>query len=168
MRRVILFIASSLDGFIAAKNDDLSWLFTEGEYGYKKLINSVDTLLMGRKTYEILLTFGAWEYSDKNCYVFSNKKIEDKRIMVSNDPLSITKKLLKENGKDIWLIGGGKLIGSLVNEGLVDEIILSIHPIILGEGTPLFPEIKKWVNLVAKKAEKFDSGLVQLTYEFKK
>ncbi|MBI2542252.1 dihydrofolate reductase [Candidatus Woesearchaeota archaeon] len=166
MRKLILFIASSLDGYIAGKNGDISWLFTDQDYGYGKFFASIGTLIMGKKTFEVSLTFGGWPYPGKKCYVFTrNKHKNDSRVDFANNPVRLTKELLKGHGKDIWLVGGSKIISILLNAGLIHEIRLYVHPIILGSGIPLFKNIDKKINMKLIKIKTYSSGLVQLHYK---
>ncbi|HSB47387.1 MAG TPA: dihydrofolate reductase family protein [Candidatus Bilamarchaeum sp.] len=169
MRKVILFIASSLDMFIARKDGSVDWLFTDGDYGYRKFYESVDTVLMGRKTYELALKLGD-SFGGKNCVVFSRSAGRKAKgnVKFASDPASFTEKLRAAPGKDIYLVGGGQIVSALLNAGLVDEIVLSIHPIILGTGIPLFDSIGKSVKLSLEGSEKFPSGLVQLKYSVAK
>ena len=167
MRIIILFIASSLDGFIARENGDVSWLFTDADYGYKNFYKSVDTVIMGRKTYEKSLEFEKEPYKDKKCYVFSRNKSPRKfeNVEFVNDAVSFAKKIIKSKGRDIWLVGGSDIISIFLNNGLLDEVIIYQHPVILGRGIPLFKKIKKDVKLKFVKSRIYKSGLVQLNYE---
>ncbi len=164
MRKIVLFIASSLDGFIARENGGTGWLFSDADYGYKKFFASVDTVLVGRKTYEQALGFGSWPFEGKKCVVLSRKKLRDKRVEFSGDAVSVAKKLKRQKGKNIWLVGGSQIIFALMNAGLVDEIILSIHPIVLGKGIPLFASITRETKFALAGVKRFKSGLAQLHY----
>jgi dihydrofolate reductase len=167
MRKIILFIASSLDGFIADKDGKVDWLFTNGDYGYQKFFDSVDTLLMGKRTYDQVLGFGEWPWHGKKCYVFTRKRRpkSDSNVTFVDNPVHFTKGLLNESGKDIWLIGGSQISSLLLNAGLIHEIIISIHPVILGNGIPLFENIDKLKRLKLTKSQPFKSGLIQLSYK---
>lgn len=170
MRKVILFIAASLDGYIARKDGAIDWLFTEGDYGYQEFYQSIDTTLTGNTTYQQTLTFGEFPYPGKTNYVFTRNQNQAKHnqvTFVSSDVPDFVRQLKQASGKDIWLVGGGQINTILLNAGLIDEMIVSIHPIILGEGIPLFagqPREKK-TTLVAVKS--FDSGLIQLHYQIR-
>ena len=173
MRNIKLYIASSLDNFIAGENGSIEWLFSDADYGYAKFYDSIDTILVGRKTYEQSLTFDEYPYTGKRVYVFThNAKAEGikKRMpgiqYIDNNILDFVTNLIKEpnSNKDIWLLGGGEIVSMLLNADLVDEIILSIHPIILGKGIPLFKNIEKRINLRLRESVSFESGLVQLRY----
>ncbi|MFP4060164.1 MAG: dihydrofolate reductase family protein [Bacteroidota bacterium] len=167
MRSVILFIATSLDGYIAGKDGNLDWLFTDGDYGYGNFINSIDTTLMGYNTYNDILSFGEYPYPDKKNYVFSrtHKKEDDHPTeFIYTDIPKFVRELKNKKGKNIWLVGGGQVNTVLWNEGLIDELIISVHPVILGEGVTLFSGKKQVKNLKLNSMQKFDNGLVQLRY----
>jgi dihydrofolate reductase len=170
MRKVKLFIASSLDCYIAREDGGIDWLFTDDDYGYTKFYDSIDTIIVGRKSYDQSLTFDDYPYKGKKVYVFTRKKIrknnneQDVEYIDTNIQDFVTS-LTQSIGKDIWLIGGGEIVSVLLNAGLVDEIILSIHPIILGTGIPLLRDIQKEVNLKLENSLSFDSGLTQLYYK---
>ena len=168
MRKIILFIASSLDGFIAKRNGNVDWLFMDADYGYSKFYSKVDTVIMGRKTYEKALEFEKHPFKGKKAYVFTRKSsLKAKNIDLVSDPVTFTKKLKGLSGNNIWLVGGSDIISILMNAELVDKIVVSIHPILLGKGIPLFQNIKKEINLSLAKSVKFDSGLLQLHYDVK-
>jgi dihydrofolate reductase len=170
MRKVKLFIASSLDCYIARQDGGIDWLFTDDDYGYTKFYDSIDTIIVGRKSYDQSLTFDDYPYKGKKVYVFTRKKIrknnneQDVEYIDTNIQDFVTS-LTQSIGKDIWLIGGGEIVSVLLNAGLVDEIILSIHPIILGTGIPLLRDIQKEVKLKLENSLSFDSGLTQLYYK---
>ena len=125
-----------------------------------------DALIMGRKTYEQVLTFGDWPYSGMKCYVCTSKKLKDnENVEISSDAVSLVKDLKSKDGKDIWLVGGGGLNGSLLSEGLVDEIILTIIPVVIGEGIGLFDKVSNDVKLKLTNSKEFKSGMVQLKYQ---
>jgi dihydrofolate reductase len=170
MRKVKLFIASSLDCYIAREDGGTDWLYTDADYGYAKFYDSIDTIIVGRKSYDQSLTFDIYPYKGKKVYVFSRKKErknnneQDVEYIDTNIQDFVTS-LTQSIGKDIWLLGGGEIVSVLLNAGLVDEIILSIHPIILGTGIPLLRNIQKEVNLKLENSLSFESGLTQLCYK---
>jgi dihydrofolate reductase len=170
MRKIKLYIASSLDGYIASEGDGIDWLFTDEDYGYAKFYDSIDTILVGRKTYDQSLKFDEYPYKGKKVYVFTrrtdrNKNAHYVEYINADIPSFVRGLLLQSVGKDIWLLGGGEIVSILLNADLIDEIILSIHPIILGgKGIPLFSNIKKQVKLQLLESIPFGSGLVQLCY----
>ena len=166
-----LFIATSLDGYIAGPDDDVSWLFTDADYGFDEFYTTVDTLIMGRGTYSVLQKMGRWPYHDKRTMVVTRSEkleITTPNTAYFNGPLVQLEELLKEQGvKRSWLVGGGELIASYLNEHLVEEVVVSVHPILLGHGVPLFPTSIPSTRLHLIGAESFDSGLVQLKYKIK-
>ncbi len=165
---VILFIAAGLDGYIAGPDDDLSWLFTDADYGFSRFFGGVDTLIMGRGTYEVIRTFGEWPYPGKRTIVVSRSselKIETPETeLYSGDLPELIEKLSADDCKRVWLVGGGELIRSFLEQGLLDEISVSMHPILLGKGVPLFPGGFRRTLLLLKDTTVFDGGLVQLNY----
>lgn len=166
MRKIILNLAVSLDGFIAGPNGEYDWCLTDADYGLTPFIGSVDATLMGRKTYEVVLQFGA-PYPTLTNYVFSrtiNNSEFNNVVFVDEDIPSFVKNLKEKPGKDIWLYGGGEIIDQLMAHNDVDELILSIHPILLGNGIPLFKKHNHRTHFKLKDAIKYESGLVQLIY----
>ena len=167
MKKVILFIAISLDGYIASKDGSIDWLFTDSDYGTNAFMKSIDTILMGRKTYEQAVEFGLDFYKGKKIYVFTkSKKLKAAEgcEIINEDVISFTKKLIKKKGKNIWLMGGGELSSSFQKKNLINEYSLFVHPIILGEGIPLFKNLSKVSTLELKSYKRFDSGLVRINY----
>ncbi|AKG23537.1 dihydrofolate reductase family protein [Calothrix sp. 336/3] len=166
MSKITLFIASSLDGFIARENGEIDWLFTDADYGYTEFYDSIDTIMMGRKTYEQILTFPEYPYPGKTAYVFHRSP----HLYNHPDVIFINQNLLDfvpniiPNSKGIWLVGGGEIFHEFLKLNLIDEIILSIHPIILGTGIRLFLNSPDQINLKLNASQKYDSGLVQIHY----
>jgi len=153
-RKMILFIATSLDGYIATEDESLDWLFEvegEGDNGYSEFFHRVDTVLMGRKTYDWVVknTNGDFPYKDEKCYVFTRSPLENNENVqfVNEDVVSFTKELKKNDGKNIWLVGGGELIHSFLQEKLVDELIITVAPTLIGKGIPLFKKSDVQINL---------------------
>lgn len=166
-----LFIATSLDGYIAGPDDDVSWQFTDADYGFDEFYNTIDTLIMGRGTYSVLQRMGRWPYHDKRTMVVTRSaklEITTPNTAYFNGSLTDLENLLKEQGvKRSWLVGGGELVASYLNEHLVEEVVVSVHPMLLGKGVPLFPTSIPSVKLELIAAESYDSGLVQLKYKIK-
>lgn len=174
MKKVKLFIAASIDGYIARPDGSLDWLDRvpnpdKLDFGYYAFYDSVDTLLIGRKTYEEVLGFGVdWPYPDSKTYIISKEEVE-----IKTENTFQLKGLLKEQiemlrqeaGKDIWVVGGGVLISSILDLGLIDEMLITITPVILGEGIPLFPNKPKETQFELIKTEPFSTGFVNLTYK---
>lgn len=172
MRKVTLYIASSLDGYIAKSDGSLRWLEEfpnpdQSDFGYSDFLKNVDTLLMGGKTYRQVLTFGDWPYVGKQAYVFSRnpKDAHDEyATFVSGDVVHFVSELRQKQGKTIWLVGGGEINSLLLQNNLIDEIILTLTPVALGEGIPLFGKGTLEKNLMLKSHQVFKNGMVQLTY----
>ncbi|MBE9007381.1 dihydrofolate reductase [Fortiea sp. LEGE XX443] len=172
MRKISLFIASSLDGYIARKSGEIDWLFTDQDYGYTEFIAEVDTLIMGNKTYQQVLSFGEYPYNDQEVFVFSNTpqgKAENNAKFVSSDWQNFITNLRQSSGGLIWLVGGAQTIQYFLKHNFIDEIILSIHPIILGDGIPLIVKDSSLeTTLELKDVKTYDSGLVQVAYDLKR
>lgn len=165
---VTLFIAASLDGYIAGPDDDLSWLFTDADYGFSSFFAGIDTLIMGRGTYDVVRSFGDWPYEGKRTIVVSRSgdvNIDtDQTELYSADLPSLIARLGEESCDNVWLVGGGELVRSFLEQGLLDQITVSMHPILLGTGVPLFPGGFRRTMLMLRDTEVFDGGLVQLNY----
>lgn len=171
MRQVILFIATSLDGYIARTDGGIDWLLRDQNYGYPAFYGGVDTVVMGRKTYEQALTFGEFPYSGKECYVFSRRPgrgSDDRVVFLDEDPGELVRRLRSKEGRNIWLVGGSELIREFALKDLIDTYVISVHPIILGAGIPLFRAPLPPQFLVLRDTTTFNSGLVQLTYTRKR
>lgn len=167
MRRVQLFIAASLDGYIAGQGGDIGWLFMDADYGYTHFFAGVDTVILGRKTYDLCLTFHQWPYLGKEAIVLSRTlagKRTDHARFTDTSAAELVRQLRMVPGKDLWLVGGGQVTRDFLAADLIDDYIVSIHPVILGGGIPLFlPQVRStWLKLVACRT--FDSGLVQIHY----
>lgn len=168
MRKIILQVAVSLDSFIEGPNGEIDWCFTDQDYGMKDFFKQVDTLFMGRKTYELMLSMGddaTADFPKFKQYIFSTTLNEvNDGVVIGDDVQSQVEKIKNENGKDIWLFGGGSLTTSLMNLKLVDEVWLAVHPIILGAGKPLFESLEGRVGLKHLDTKTYSSGLVFLKY----
>ncbi len=165
MRKLTLFIACSLDGYIAREDGSVDWLFTDADYGYRRFFASIDTMLMGRKTFEKALELGDRSYGEKEWVVFSRRRMEGPEgVSFARDPAACVRKLKRGKGKGIWLVGGAEMVSLLMDAGLIDSIILSIHPIRLGSGIRLFKEGEEKA-LRLYDVRRYRSGLVKLSYE---
>jgi dihydrofolate reductase len=169
-RKVILYIATSLDGFIADENHGLHWLenfpHPEGEdYGYAELAARIDTTLMGRETFRFLEKHeGPFPYPDTKNYVFSRSLAGSPlpvEIIKENAPAFVAK-LKQQPGKAIWLVGGGKLNATLANAGLIDEIILTQIPVFLGQGIPVFDGLDKPLSFGEVSQKLYPKGVVKI------
>ncbi|SDC55632.1 dihydrofolate reductase family protein [Shouchella lonarensis] len=177
-RKVILYIATSVDGFIADKEGEIDWLTQYGDQeavsaddSYVNLYHRIDTVLMGRKTYdqvvdELMPELGAdYFYADKTNYVMTSRTAEPRENVrfVKEDVVRFVEGLKSEVGKDIWLIGGSSLVNPLNEAGLIDEYQITLIPVLLGEGMPLFTNGTAQTNLKSEKVYE-RGGLVYLTY----
>jgi len=173
-RKLVLFIAQSLDGYIATKDDSLEWLFNvegEGDNGYSEFYDTVDTILLGKRTYDWIMEHenGHFPYQNKQCYVFSRSSIQDTEYVkfINEDIIHFTNHLKNQEGKNIWIVGGGDILQSFFKERLVDEFILTIAPRIIGEGIPLFKADDYQLSLSLKGTRTFNQ-FVELHYTVEK
>jgi dihydrofolate reductase len=170
-----VFIANSLDGFIAKPDGDIDWLHhpdytIEGEdFGYTRFMESIDAIIMGRNSFEKVLSFDGWHY-DKPVLVLSSslksvpEAVSDKAEILNGSPEEVLSKLASK-GLHHFYIDGGKTIQNFLNAGLIDEMIITKIPVLLGEGIPLFGPLEKDLQLKLIGSESFDNGFVQLTYK---
>lgn len=173
-RRCSVYIAASLDGFIARKDGGIDWLAMverAGEdYGFKSFYDSVDALVMGRKTYETALGFDAWPYAGKRCVVVTHEAAKASvhgEEFFSGDLTVLFQRLEADGVKHIY-VDGGAVIAQALQAGLVDTVTVSVVPVLLGEGTPLAPSVGRDVALDLREHRAFESGLVQLIYRVKR
>jgi dihydrofolate reductase len=172
-RNVIVHIATSADGYIARPDGDLEWLTSRpappGFYGMHAFVKSIDTKLLGRKTYEESLRLGAtFDAKEGRTVVFSRHAppadappgVE----FVSDAIGPFVDRLRAQPGKDVWLMGGGELIASFLDERAIDEFVVSVVPVFIGDGIPLIARRHRHVPLDLLSVERFDDGLVQLRY----
>ena len=171
-RNVFVFIATSLDGFIARENGNIDWLSladSEGEdYGYNEINEKTDTIIMGRKTYDKVLELTEeFPVKNKNIYIVTHKERarENNLIFSNKDPGDLVRELKNQEGKNIYVDGGAQIVQELMRQDLIDEYIISVLPVFLGNGIPLFGNTGKQKMLRLKYSHSFDSGLVQLAYE---
>ena len=172
-RNVIVHIATSADGYIARPDGDLEWLTSrpkpEGFYGLSAFMQTIDTKLLGRKTYEWSRRLGAkFDDSTTRNIVFSRQAPPadaPSGVEFVNGAIGpFISRLREQPGKDIWLMGGGELIASLLDEHAIDEFIISVVPVFIGDGIPLIARRHRHVPLDLHSVERFEDGLVQLRY----
>jgi dihydrofolate reductase len=172
-RRVIVEIATSADGYIARPDGDVSWLDRpqpKGHYGMGAFVKSIDTILWGRKTYgkgiELGMTAGGFDPKIKN-YVFSRHQVSlfDGFELVKEPIKSFMRRLRRQRGKDIWMMGGGEIIASFLDAGEIDEFSIHVIPIFIGEGIPLMKPQHRTVSLKLLSIKKFSDGVVHLNYQ---
>lgn len=170
-RKLILYIAMSLDGYIAGENDNIDFLSrvdVPGEdYGYYAFLSNIDTVIWGRRTYEVALGFGmGLPHQDKKVYVVSrNRSGTEGHVEFHPDLLQLVKDLKQKDGKDIYCDGGAQVVFELLKHTLFDRIIVSVIPHLLGNGIRLFSDGFPEHQLTLKKSTSFPSGLVQLWYD---
>lgn len=177
MRKVVLGLGISLDGYIARKNGSVDWLSTDWDYDWNAFMGSIDVVAMGRRTWEKMLemspTAGLNPYKGMETYVFS-RRLEDPGAegvrVVKGDVGSFVERLRARNGKNIWLSGGGELAKDFLEADLIDELCLGVTPILLGSGIPLFAEFNREIplrltknNTCHNKAR--DNAMLELMYE---
>lgn len=171
-RKIIVHIATSADGYIARPDGDLEWLTSrpapEGFYGMNDFIKSVDTMLLGRKTYDESLRLGAKFDSTNTTIVFSRTAPPDKVPsgveFVNEEIISLVRRLREQPGKNIWLMGGGELIAAFLDAQAIDEFVVSVVPVFIGDGIPLIARRHRHVPLELLSTQRFEDGLVQLHY----
>lgn len=168
-RKVILYIAASIDGFIARADGNMDWLDeveSDGDTGYSEFFSTIDTVIMGNTTYEEILGFDVpFPYPNTKNYVYSYAKTGQNEFVeyVKGDVRELIELLRETSGKHIWLVGGGKLIESFLQHQLIDEIILTIAPIMLGKGIPLFRGMEVETQFRLQDVQQMNQ-FVQLTY----
>lgn len=204
-KRVILYIAQSLDGYIAKENGDVNWLVGEGkeegiDNGYEEFLSGIDTVIMGRKTYEQIvneLSPEVWPYEGKKSYIFTKNKIDEEALIeeslrdksddiifvnedfgklysktktynddikfINEDAANFIKKIKKEEGKDIWIVGGCEFIDTLMKKDIIDKYIITTIPVILGKGIPLFKDYNPEIKLKLDNVKIFD-GMIMSEY----
>ena len=177
-KSAILYIATSLDGYIADKDGGVGWLDRfdppEGsDYGYSAFYSQVGTLVMGRKTYDQVLGFDVdWPYPDRDTVIITSDPHFEPRTprtrIVSDNIISELEKIKTKTQRDIWVVGGAILVRSLMEMNFIDQIRLFQMPLILGNGIRLFPEGTPPATLIPAGIENFDNGVTSLTFEFQK
>lgn len=176
MRKLILGLAVSLDSYIEGPNGEYDWCFTDQDYGMSDFFKRIDAIFIGRKSYEMSLGMdnennngGMPGFPKLKEYVFSTTMDSAKEgvVLIKGDIKKEVEKIKKEKGKDIWMFGGASLTSSLMNLGLIDELSLAVHPILLGKGKPLFSDISGRIHLELIDTKTYSSGLVIMNYNVK-
>lgn len=174
MRKIILYIACSLNGKIAREDGSIDWLEKipnpdNSDYGYQAFLESIDTTIMGNNTYKQLIGWDIeFPYKDTTNYVLSIKTPDEPSkfaTFIPGDPIAFIKELKKQPGKDIWLIGGGKVNSLLWNARLIDEIKLFVMPVLLSDGIDVFEGFPKENELKLLDSHRYESGVVELNYK---
>ncbi len=173
MKKIILYIAASLNGKIAQSDGDVEWLETipnpeQTDYGYQEFYDSVGTTIQGYNTYQKILDWGIeFPYPTTKNYVLTRRQgLADTAHVefISNNHLEFIEQLKTQEGKDIWLIGGGQINTLLFNAGLIDEIRLFVMPIILSSGIELFEQVPQQKKLTLMTVKEYRSGVLELRY----
>lgn len=177
MRKIKLYIAASIDGYIAGRDGELDWLSDypitpELNYGYEDFFESIDTVIMGGRTYRDILNMDVvYPYKDKESYIITRNVINTPKediIYITNNIEDNISELKKREGKDIWLVGGGEIVSLFLSQDWIDEMIITYIPILLGEGIRLFPNKAKGSKWSLIQSQAFINGVVQIKYQVQK
>lgn len=177
MRRIILNLAVTLDGFIEGPNGEIDWCIMDDDMNFDVFLSDIDTIFYGRVSYDAWGNFqpdekasqeerAMWEgIHSKKKYVFStNAKSDENATYISTNIAAKVAEIKSQDGKDIWLYGGASLIKTFINLGFIDTYKLSVHPVALGNGKPLFKNLDDRIGLQLTDTRVFKSGVVELTY----
>jgi len=171
-RKVILYIATSLDGYIAKPNDDLDFLSiveqVGQDYGYADFVKTIDTVIIGRKTYDKVISMGIESpYADKDTYIITRTSRPTIGLVrfYTGDLKSLVERLKSEKGKNIFCDGGTEIVNELLKNDLIDEFVISIIPILVGNGTKLFNDGRPQLKLDLVSTKQYEKGLTQLHYK---
>lgn len=174
MRKIILYMATSIDGYVASDDGGVDWLETDVDLGddeiaFESFMNRIDTILMGRKSYVQNLTFGDWAFGKHQTIVFSSsafKPSTPNTVVVTDPSVDFVNNLKKREGKDIWLFGGGNLNHFFLENDLIDDIMLFVQPVALGSGIGIFGhkpvDLKKFSR---KETRELGGGFTLLWYQ---
>ena len=170
MRRIVLCLGISLDGYIARPDGSVDFLFMPKDYSMAPFFKTIDTALMGRKTYEVGLRMSRGKFFNYGlkCYVFSRSLEPGERpgvTIVNTPPNLFVESLRKQKGKNIWHMGGGELARNFLQDDLIDELYLGVVPKLIGEGIPLFPQSYPERHFRLLENKTFSQGLIALKYE---
>jgi dihydrofolate reductase len=171
MPDVIYYVACSVDGFIADEKGSVDWLGSveaDGEdYGYADFFESIDALVMGSRTYEQVVGFGDWPYGTKLCWVLSKRPLAPAApaVRISPDePDDVLSEIERSRLARVWLVGGSQVAGAFLEQGLISHLIISVIPVALGRGIPLFQGATSMREFALKKTERYKTGVVQVHY----
>jgi dihydrofolate reductase len=172
LSQFVVYIAVSLDGYIADEDGDVHWLeaFEKDDYGYEEFIQSIGSILVGRVTCDQIISFGVWPYKDIPTLVWSGSKVEDlpDGARSWSEDMDKTTSWLKEQAgnKDIWILGGGRTIQTLLSAGMIDRMELFVIPVLLGGGIRLFGEEDNEPQLLKMEhVQPYANGVVQISYK---
>ena len=178
MKKIRLFISSSIDGYIATPDGDLDWLIDYPnperlDYGYQKFLSEIDTVIMGGQAYRSLKYMDiVWPYKGKTTFIISHNpdkgKIEDNIAFITEDVIEKVTEIKEGNGSDIALVGGGEVTKMLLQANLIDEMIITTVPILLGGGISLFPPYFTTSEWRICESNLYENGLLQAFYSKKR
>lgn len=172
MRSVVVQVATSADGYIARPDGSVKWLdrpAPPGHYGMAEFYATIDVVLMGRKTWEVGVELGQTHFAGKKNYVFSRTPRTAEHVeIVNEDPVAFVRGLREQPGKDIWLVGGGELIATLIDSGEVDRFLIHLIPLLIGEGIPLIAPRHREIELTMQGTTTYPDGVVCLDYAVQK
>ncbi|MBV8251797.1 MAG: dihydrofolate reductase [Chitinophaga sp.] len=177
MKKIILNIAVTLDGFIEGPNGEVDWCIMDDDMDFGGFLSSIDTILYGRVSYDAWGNFQPdaaaglaekemWQgIHSKQKFVFSRQnRGDDNATFIHSDIVNRVAAIKAQGGKDIWLYGGANLIKTFIHAGLIDVYKVYVHPVVLGEGKPLFEDVKERIGLKLTDTKAFKSGVVELIY----
>jgi len=167
-RKVVLGLGISLDGYIARRDGSVDFLFMPKDYSMAPFFKTIDTAIMGRKTYEVAKAMGGGFGGQMISYVMSRTLSPGERegvIVTQESPTSLVSRLREKKGKDLWMMGGGELAREFLQADLIDELYLGIVPVLLGEGIPLFPSGFPQRDFALLENKSYSRGLIALKYE---
>ncbi|HYH14242.1 MAG TPA: dihydrofolate reductase family protein, partial [Flavisolibacter sp.] len=181
MRKIILDLAVTLDGFIEGPNGEIDWCIMDDDMDFEGFLSGIDTIFYGRVSYDLWGNYqpdanasetekSIWNsVHSKKKYVFSSQPKADSKVMyISSDLAEKVAEIQQQEGRDIWLYGGASLIKTFIRLNLIDIYRISIHPAVLGAGKPLFENLQERINLKLVQVNQFKSGVVQVIYEHNK
>ena len=168
MRKVVLGLGISLDGYIARRDGSVDFLFMPKDYSMAPFFKTIDVAIMGRKTYDVAKAMGGGGFGGKIIYYVLSRSLpegERDRVTFSREsPVEIVDRLRQQKGKDIWMMGGGELARDFLREDLIDELQLGVVPVLLGEGIPLFPPHFPQRDFELMENKTYSKGLIALRY----
>jgi len=167
MRKVILNVTLSPDGYIEGPNGEFDWCFTDLDYGMSDFFKQIDSVFMGRKSYELTLNIGEVAtagFPNLTYYVFSSslQKVQEGKVLINSNWKQQVWQIKEQPGRDICLFGGASLVASFLNESLIDEYRFAVHPVVPGSGKPLFTGLKERRSLQLAEAKTWSTGLGSL------
>jgi dihydrofolate reductase len=172
MAVIVYYVASSVDGFIATLEGGIEWLAPfegrEEDHGYAEFYKTIDAVLVGGRTYEACLKFTEWPFAGKPCWIFSRQKrsaTQPDVTVTDREPAEIVRELDGRGIRRAWLVGGGELAGAFRDAGLIDEYVISLIPVILGDGIPIFGYSSGKEDLQLAASKSFPTGVVQVRYK---